>query len=332
MGGKYSSIAATQWYIEGSRTYGKKGYVNAMKHWKQDALSVDLLGKHYIVTGANAGIGKSVCQTLAEKNASVHMLCRNKSKGETALKEIMEITGNTSLFLHICDVSLEQDVRSFAIKFKNAGYPLSGLVNNAGVMMNERTETIEKHEVTFATMAIGTHLLTSLLYDVLHDNNSAEIKGKVVNVSSAGMYPWRLNPDNLIGEKNSKYDGMMAYSASKRAQVVLTEIWAEKMESKGLNVLINSMHPGWTMTPGIQRSMKDFAESKASDLRSTEQGADTIVWMLVSPEIEELNGKFFFDRAVVRTHMPLAWTKESLEDRIKLWNICSDMYNVKIDN
>lgn len=331
MGGKYSSVAATQWYIEGSRYYGKSGYMNALKYWNPDALSIDLVGKHYIVTGANAGIGRSVCQTLAEKNASVHMLCRNKTKGENALDEIMKSTGNKSLFLHICDVSVEKDVRAFVTEYKDAGYSLSGLVNNAGVMMDEREETVEGHEVSFATMSAQTHLLTSLLCDMMNKSNSIENKGRVVNVSSAGMYPWKLRPDDLIGDNNSKYDGTMAYSATKRAQVILTEMWAERMKSKDLNVSINSMHPGWTKTPGIERSMPEFAESKKSELRNTKQGADTIVWMMISAEAEEFNGKFFFDRKVTRTHMPLAWTKESMDERNKLWEICSEMYHMKID-
>ena len=91
----------------------------------------------------------------------------------------------------------------------------------------------------------------------------------------------------------------------------------------------NSMHPGWTKTPGIEHSMPEFAESKEGTLRSAEEGADTIVWMLISPGAEEFNGKFFFDRQPTRTHMPFAWTKESEVDRKALWAQCTDMFHVK---
>ena len=51
--------------------YGRAGYNVAKQTWNKDALNVNLSGKHFVVTGANAGIGRNVCQVLAEKNATV---------------------------------------------------------------------------------------------------------------------------------------------------------------------------------------------------------------------------------------------------------------------
>lgn len=40
------------------------------------------------------------------------------------------------------------------------------------------------------------------------------------------------------------------------------------------------MHPGWCDTPGLQSGMPDFREKQKRSLRSSEEGSDTIVWLV----------------------------------------------------
>ncbi|GIR90536.1 MAG: hypothetical protein CM15mP89_5410 [Gammaproteobacteria bacterium] len=47
-----------------------------------------------------------------------------------------------------------------------------------------------------------------------------------------------------------KYNGSVAYARAKRALTVLTEFWAEAWSEH--NIAVNSMHPGWADTPGVQ--------------------------------------------------------------------------------
>ncbi len=47
-----------------------------------------------MITGANSGIGKSTALALARKGATVHMVCRNPSRGENAKEDIVSQTGN----------------------------------------------------------------------------------------------------------------------------------------------------------------------------------------------------------------------------------------------
>ena len=72
--------------------------------------------------------------------------------------------------------------------------------------------------------------------------------------------------------------------------------------------------------------MPDFAVNEGDSLRSVEQGADTILWLLVAEEAAGLYGKFLFDRQVVRIHMPWSWTEETTEERNELWRTCEDMF------
>lgn len=72
-----------------------------------------------------------------------------------------------------------------------------------------------------------------------------------------------------------------SYALTKRVQVLLTERWA----SLERRVCFNSMHPGWVDTPGLKVGMPNFREKQKDSLRSVEQGADTIVWLVRAASI-----------------------------------------------
>lgn len=56
--------------------------------------------------------------------------------------------------------------------------------------------------------------------------------------------------------------------------------------------------------PGFHHKMKDR-------LRTSEQGADTIIWLSIADMSKETSGAFYQDRKTVPTHLPLAWSKAS---------------------
>lgn len=59
--------------------------------------------------------------------------------------------------------------------------------------------------------------------------------------------------------------------------------------------------------------MPDFHRRMKDRLRTTEQGADTIIWLCVAPGVNK-GGSFFQDRQAVSKHLPLAWTKSSSQE------------------
>jgi NAD(P)-dependent dehydrogenase (short-subunit alcohol dehydrogenase family) len=210
-----------------------------------------------------------------------------------------------------CDVSSLRSVRELARRFRDEHGELHVLVNSAGMLPAERSLSVDGHELALATNVLGPFLLTGLLVPALE----ACAPSAVVNVSSGGMYTARLDASDLQTERHD-YDGAAVYARHKRAQVVLSELWAERLNPRG--VAVHSMHPGWVDTPGLAHSLPRFYKLMKPALRSPEEGADTIVWLAAT---EQPGGGFWHDRERRPTHV-LRRTRESDEERARLWTEC----------
>ena len=82
------------------------------------------------------------------------------------------------------------------------------------------------------------------------------------------------------------------------------------------------MFLGCVDTPGIRSAMPSLYDKMQSRLRTPEQGADTLVWLCCLKDIDSryTNGEFFQDRTVVSKHLPLAWTKSTIDDDERFYN------------
>jgi NAD(P)-dependent dehydrogenase (short-subunit alcohol dehydrogenase family) len=293
--------------------YSRLGYALRQRSWNGLG-APGLEGWSVMVTGAGAGIGAAACEQLARGGATVHMVVRNRERGEDLRARLSEQTGSDRLHLHLCDISSLTSVREFAEGFVAGEGELHALVNNAGVMPGERTHTPEGFELAFATNVLGPFLLTALLLPAL----GRGAPSRVVNVSSGGMYTARLDADDVQLEQRD-YDPAAFYAHTKRAEVVLTELWAEHLRGSGISV--HAMHPGWVDTPGVAASLPRFRKLMRPLLRNAGQGADSIVWLAAAAEPGESSGRFWHDREVRPTHR-LPRTRESDEERRRLWDEC----------
>ncbi|XP_077340352.1 dehydrogenase/reductase SDR family member 12 [Lithobates pipiens] len=306
----------TVWFMKGLREYTKGGYESAAKYFVAEDLQVDVKEKSYMITGANSGIGKAAALAIAKRGGTVHLVCRNKDRAEEAQTEIITNSGNDRVFIHLLDMSDPKKIWEFAETFKTQNR-LNVLINNAGCMVNKRELTEDGIEKNFATNVLGTYILTRALLPVLENEEGA----RVVTVSSGGMLVQKLDVSNLQFEKGT-FDGTMVYAQNKRQQVILTEQWAKAYPKIHFSV----MHPGWADTPAVRLSMPDFYEKMKTRLRTEEQGADTVVWLTISPAaVKHPSGLFFQDRKPVSTHLPLAWTHSSADDEEKFLQILQDM-------
>jgi len=314
MGQSFSLAAIPSFEILGLYDFTRYGYERKCKTWNPNDLNVDLTGKVYIVTGANSGIGFATTKELAKRKATVWMICRNKQKGEEAMKTIEQDTGNNNLRLAVVDVSRPTDIFRFAGDYVASKQRLDGLIHNAGGTEYERSVTPDGNEISFATNVLGPFLLTECLFPVLQRSAPS----RVITVTSGGMYTVRMDVENLQSDR-SKYMGLAAYSRSKRALWYLTEYWANKKYAN-TGVTFNSMHPGWTRTPLVSNKLPSWFQSLP--LRTPEQGADTLLWLAISPTVLSASGMLWFDREPTRTDMPLARTQNKPQDIEALYQYC----------
>ncbi|KAA8537963.1 hypothetical protein F0562_027457 [Nyssa sinensis] len=236
--------------------------------------------------------------------ATVYMVCRNKERGEEALSRIQSMTGNQNIHLEVCDLSSVSDIKSFASQFSSKDVPVHVLVNNAGLLENKRITTPEGYELNFAVNALGTYTMTELMMPLLE---KAAPDARVITVSSGGMYQTPLTKDLQFSE--TSFDGVQQYARNKRVQVALTEKWAEMYKTKGIGFY--SMHPGWAETPGVAKSLPGFSKAFSGKLRTSEEGADTVIWLALQPKEKLVSGAFYFDRAEAPKHLMFAATKGS---------------------
>ena len=309
--GIVSSLIDTALDVTVAPGYTSLGYRLRSHGW--DALP-RMDGKVVLVTGATAGLGRAAAEGFAALGASVRMLARDAGRGEEARAAIARASGNDDVRVALGDMSDLASVRRFAEEFLAAEERLDVLVNNAGILPQERTLSPDGNELAFATNVLGPFLLTELLLPLLR----ASAPSRIVNVSSGGMYTERIRVDDLQTERLD-FDGPAVYARTKRAQVILTELLAERLAGTG--VVVHAMHPGWADTPGVQSSLPRFHTLTKPFLRNAEQGADTILWLGAADEPAQSSGGFWHDRRRRPTHR-LPSTRETPADRLALWEAC----------
>jgi NAD(P)-dependent dehydrogenase (short-subunit alcohol dehydrogenase family) len=279
--------------------FDRPGYERHRRRFRADDLDVRLEGRTALVTGGNSGIGLETGRALAARGARVVLLCRGAGRGEAARDALRRETGNPAVELRVLDVADLGAVRAAGAAL--AADRVDVLVHNAGVLPDARALTADGLELTFATHVAGPHLLTATLADAL-----AAARGRVLWVSSGGMYLVRLSLDDLAWERR-RYDGVAAYAQTKRMQVVLARVWAERLGPRG--VAVYAMHPGWADTAAVRTSLPRFHRVMRPRLRTAGEGADTVVWLAVKEPPPGPGGSFWFDRERVSPHW-LPWTRE----------------------
>ncbi|MEP5568134.1 MAG: SDR family NAD(P)-dependent oxidoreductase [Halioglobus sp.] len=295
--------------------FTRYGYSRGRKRW--NPVSADLRGKHMVITGASTGLGHASALELARRGAQLTLVMRNKAKAKAVKAEIFQKTGNKNVAIEIADLSLLAQVDSLAGRLLTKGKPIDVLVNNAGALYNERHETREGLEASFALLLASPYRLTLALKPLLQ----AAGNSRVINVVSGGMYSQKLSMKNLVSQSANGYSGPVAYARAKRALMVVTRHWAKAWKSDGISV--NAMHPGWADTPGVETSLPLFHTITRFALRSPAEGADTIVWLAAATEAAKVSGQLLLDREPQTLYL-LKGTQEAPAERKKLMAFLED--------
>jgi NAD(P)-dependent dehydrogenase (short-subunit alcohol dehydrogenase family) len=284
-------------------------------------------GKTVVVTGANSGIGFETAVSLAAMGARVLVTARNADKGRAAVAALGErLGGDARVQLVVFDLSDLSSVRRGASEILELAPRLDVLVNNAGVVLSERAETVDGMEATFATNHLGPFLLTNLLLERI----GASAPARIVNVASTAHSTARggIPFDDLQSTRH--YHGMRVYGQSKLANILFTLELTRRLEGSG--VTANSLHPGTVRTgygrDGDARGFLAFGIKIAGPFfLSPAKGARTSIYLASSPEVEGVSGQYFVQ---CRPRQPRRWARDAQAAR-RLWQVSEELVGLAPD-
>jgi NADP-dependent 3-hydroxy acid dehydrogenase YdfG len=161
-----------------------------------------------VITGGTGGIGFQSALGIAQTGARVVIVGRNAERGEAARAQIAEQTNNPAIELVVGDVSSASSVDALAEALLARPPRIDVLVNNAGYLGDQPTQSADGLEMHFAVNVFAPRRLTLALLPALKAADGA----RVINVTG-GNKAGRIDPDNLQAEKGFK--GLNTYSHSK---------------------------------------------------------------------------------------------------------------------
>jgi NAD(P)-dependent dehydrogenase (short-subunit alcohol dehydrogenase family) len=177
---------------------------------------------------------------------------------------------------------------------------LDVLINNAGVDVGERQDTVDGLELTFAVNYMAPFLITTRLLGLLKANTPA----RVLNVVSSGYRAGKIDFDDLQGKR--RFSGQRAYNNSKLALVVLTYELARRLAGTG--VTANAVDPGFVRGTSIGRTLPLGYQLVGilmwPFMASVQKGADTIVWAASDPSLSDTTGRYFKRQKELVTRSP----------------------------
>lgn len=270
-----------------------------------------MTGRVCVITGASRGIGKASAEALAGLGASLVLVCRRQADGHKVAGEISRRSAAVPDVV-AADLSSQTEIRRAAAEIRERHPTVHVLINNAGVFTHRRQLTVDGLEQQFAVNHLAYFLFTDLLLDCLRDGAPS----RIINVSSGAHSGSQLDFADLQGARS--YDGNRAYSQSKLANILFTFELARRL--RGTGVAANCLHPGVIAT----RLLADYMGAPAAGdaLARTfgakpEKGAETIVYLASSQEVEGVTGKYFVNKR------PVTSSRESNDEAAarRLWDV-----------
>ena len=189
------------------------------------------MSKTIVITGASRGIGFALTQLALQEGHRIYALSRN----------IQPLKKSERLYPYRIDLSEEQSLPIFAEQLQKEGIKIDALIHNAGMLLNKpfSETTTADFESIYRVNVFGLAALTRLLLP------SIDPKGHIVSISSMGGLT-----------SSAKFPGLAAYSSSKGAVSILTELLAEEYKETG--PAFNALALGAVQTEMLAQAFPGF--------------------------------------------------------------------------
>ena len=217
------------------------------------------MSKNVIITGTSSGIGYELVKIFSEKNYEVLALSRDNSKLRS-----QNLSGVTSIDFDLTDYENYAELDEYLKSSKK----IDVLINNAGFLVNKDFEktTIEDFKKIYSVNVFSVAMLIKYTIQYMCINSS------IVNISSIGGI-----------QGSVKFPGLSAYSSSKGALNILTEMLAEEYKDK--NIHFNTLALGSVQTKMLEKAFPGF-----NALTSAKEMANYI-FKFSTDEYKLFNGK-----------------------------------------
>ena len=263
-----------------------------------------------LVTGATDGLGKRVAGELAAKGTTVLLHGRSPERLEATLEELRGQTSSQKVGSYLADLSSLAAVRDLADRILSEYDRLDVLVNNAGIIVPERKESEDGHELTFAVNYLSHFLLTSLLLQLLKDSAPA----RVVNVASAGQSPidWTTHARARL----RGHEGLLTEQTR-----------SDHVHLRTGRAPLGHRSERERPAPGISDGYQDGPDTFGYTMGTVEEGSEAVVRLAVSPELEGVTGRYFDGKREARADGQ-AYDKEA---RQTLWELSEELCGRPLD-
>ena len=297
-------------------------------NWLADRVGSQV-GRVFLVTGANSGLGLETARVLGLRGATVIMTARDMAKGEAAVESLRAEHPDGRFELRELDLADLESVRAFAGSVDRVDV----LVNNAGVMMPPHTLTEQGYELQFGVNHLAHFTLTILLFNKLLQSEDP----RVVTVSALLHQKGRIHFDDLHGNHN--YGRMKYYAQSKLANVVFALELHRRLRGNGFGMRSVLAHPGITATnilssgpTGLTRMVMKMGNKIVA--QDVEMGALPQIYAAAGSDVE--SGQFYGPdgRGEGKGFPTLVEPLVEARDRElarRLWDISAELTGVHID-
>lgn len=203
-----------------------------------------LKGKSAIVTGSTSGIGLGIAQMLAAEGVNILF------NGFGNKDEITQIVTETAKKYGVqtgysdADMSKPEQIKAMVKQAEQTFGALDILVNNAGIQFTAEIQDfpVEKWDAIIAiNLSSAFHAMAAAIPGMRQRG-----WGRIINIASA---------HGLVASAQKS-----AYVAAKHGIIGLSKVAALENATKGITV--NSICPGWVLTPLVQKQIDDNAAKK----------------------------------------------------------------------